>query len=415
MHTTFDFSSLMRRLTALQHSPRWSAILIGLFLLLFAVNESYRFVLAVLALIGLVLWIRNRQQAWSSGFKWYLALFLCLWIPMLISTVDAESLRSTLSVSLRYLIYLLAGYFIIERLPLRSQADTILAVVLAILLFWMADGILQLITGENLFGRKSFEGNRLTGMLPGVKLGIVLAIFSPVFFYGLHRFNRVIPGLWLMLIPYFIVILYGGSRVSWMLLALAVVLYWLALGAQTLWFDRRRVLILLSLIMVVSLSSLLQSDWLRDRVTQLSGLLSNDYTAFNVAVSDRLPHWLGAARMFEQNQINGIGANGFADAYSHYSGGDPIHRSQPHLFVLEVAAETGIIGLSGYTIFCVLLLTLMWRLKRQGQYAVLPWALTLFLAAFPLSASLSLYAHFMSALIWYLAMVVCTLLVERQG
>jgi hypothetical protein len=73
--------------------------------------------------------------------------------------------------------------------------------------------------------------------------------------------------------------------------------------------------------------------------------------------------------------------------------------------VLEVAAETGTLGLLGLALLGGLILALLVRLVRRGRYEAAPWGMALLLAAFPLNATLSLYAHFMSALVMYLAMM----------
>ncbi|EXJ16809.1 O-antigen ligase family protein [Imhoffiella purpurea] len=383
----------------------WLPLLAIGILLFFSVGEMYRHTLALLAVIGLVEFVRNPRQTQGPWFRWYLAAFLCIWIPILISLLDAEFLGASLTVAARYLIYLFAGYFIVQRLNLAAHSDLILAGVLAVLSFWALDGMVQLAFGHNIFGREVFEQGRLTGMLPGVRLGIVLAIFSPLFLHALYRFGRRLPILWLLLIPYLTAILYGGSRVSWMLLVLGAILYGIFLRLIGTRIDRRKIIAGLVVTALICGVALAQSDWLRDRFTQLTGLVSGDYQAMNTAVSDRLPHWKAGYAMWEQNPVNGIGVRGFPDAYPRYSGGDERHRSQPHLFLLEVGAETGTVGLAGYLLFFIVILSALWKMARAGRYEAMPWGMTLMVAAFPLSASLSLYAHFMSALICYLAIL----------
>ena len=373
-------------------------------LLLFSVGEFFRYFLALLAVVGLVLMVMEHRQPKGRWFHWYAALFACIWIPILASAVDAESMESAITTSARYLIYLFAGYLWITRFSSAGKPRPLLAGAFAILLFWSLDGVFQLMTGVNFFGNEVYGQGRLTGMF-GPRLGFVLAIFAPVFFHAVRTFGERIPMLWLTLLPYLVVILYGGSRVSWMLLLIGVISYLGLLRATRVKLRSGAITVRLLLISAVCIIAVLQTDWLKTRVTALSGLASGDYETLNYSVANRLSHWQTSIRMYRENPVNGIGVKGFRDAYLRYSQGDDTRRGQPHMFLLEVAAETGSIGLIGYLAFFVLILGKLRSLWRQQRFEAIPWGITLILAAFPLSATLSLYSHFMSALVWYIAML----------
>lgn len=375
-------------------------------LFFFSVGEFFRFFLGLLAAVGLVVFFLERREPKESWVLWFTIIFACLWIPMLLSIVDAESMGTAIAATARYLIYLFAGYLLITRFSLAGKPNPLLAGAFGILLFWSLDGIFQLVTGVNFFGNELFEQERLTGMF-GPRLGFVLAVFSPVFFHAVRTFGEKIPMLWLTLIPYLVVILFGGSRVSWMLLVISVALYLSLLYAMRVRLVSRKIVARLLLITALGVIAVLQTDWLKVRFTALSDLTSDDYETVNLALSDRLPHWQTSVRMFQENPVNGIGVKGFKEAYLRYCSGDANPRGQPHLFVLEVAAETGSLGLIGYGAFLVLVVGKLWVLMRRRSYEAVPWGIALLLAAFPLSATLSLYSHFMSAMIWYLAMLFC--------
>jgi O-antigen ligase len=370
----------------------------------FSVGELFRFFLGLVAIVGLVVLVMERRQPRGAWFRWYVALFACIWLPIAFSAADAESMSTTLTVAARYLIYLLAGYWWITRFTDVGKPRPLLAGAFAILLFWCLDGVLQLATGVNILGNEPLDQQRLTGML-GPRLGYVLAFLSPLFFHAVRTFGERVPMLWLTLVPYILVILYGGSRVSWMLLAVSVLMYTGLLLVMRVRVNGGKVALRLVLVGAVCVVAILQTDWLKDRVTVLAGLASDDYDTVNIAVTDRLPHWQAAVRMFQANPVNGIGAKGYRDAYFRYSDGDTTTRSQPHLFLLEVAAETGAIGLIGYGAFFALILSRLWRLLKERRFDAVPWGFALLLAAFPLSATLSFYAHYMSAMVWFLAMI----------
>jgi len=381
----------------------WPVAAATLLLLFFSIAELFRFFLAALALGGLYLLVRHRAWLREPWFLLFAAAFACLWLPMLASLPDAESHQVAATTTARYLIYLLAGYLWIGAFVRHGRTQTLLAGAFAVLLFWTADALFQLVTGVDFFGHEALGGQRLTGMM-GPRLAVVLAIMSPVFFHALLRFGAPRRPLWPLVFPYLLVILYGGSRVAWMLTLASLTLYGAVLLGTGVRLKLRKLAVAAGAVLLAALLAMAQTDWLAQRVVELQGLVSGDYEAVNIAVSDRLPHWDAAARMFALNPINGIGVKGYKFSYPDYAA-DDVFRGQPHLFVLEVAAETGTIGLIGYALFLALITALLVRLTRRGRHEAVPWGIALLLAAFPLSATLSIYAHFMSALIWYLAMV----------
>ncbi len=382
----------------------WPVAAATLLLLFFSVGEWFRFFFGLLALGGLILWLRRRTLPRGSGFLIFLAAFACLWLPLLSSVLDAESQRVAATTTARYLMYLLAGYLWIDAYGRFGKERALLGGAFAVLLFWSADALFQLVTGVNFFGEEAYGGQRLSGMM-GPRLTVVLAIMAPVFYHALLRFSAPRRPLWLLLFPYLLVVLYGGSRIAWLLLGLSLVLYAALLWAMKLRIDLRKALPLLVLALVAGFVAVSQTEWIERRITVVGGIFSGDYEQANAAVNNRLPHWQAAVRMYRENPINGIGVKNYKSSYADYAEGDTTPRGQPHLFLLEVAAETGSLGLLGLALFGALVLTVIVQLVRSGRYEAAPWGIALLLAAFPLNATLSLYSHFMSALVMYLAMV----------
>jgi O-antigen ligase len=166
--------------------------------------------------------------------------------------------------------------------------------------------------------------------------------------------------------------------------------------------------ILLSLVGVM----LMQVDWLRGRFEVLGNMATADYDLVNEATSGRLPRWQAFMGMFSEHWFNGVGVRNYALVYLQQGGQSSQNDiyGHPHLFLGEIAAETGLLGLLGYLAFLALLVRRF--LASTGQ-ASTPWLIAILLAAFPLSSTLSFYALFMSSLIWLL--VLGWLVVERQA
>ena len=148
-------------------------------------------------------------------------------------------------------------------------------------------------------------------------------------------------------------------------------------------------------------------DWLQHRVTAVVNLFSGDYELVNEATSIRLPLWNSALQISEEHWVNGIGLRSYASAYYDMAGDDVHHmfkgvNGHPHLFLLEVSSELGVIGVIGYGVFLIILLRAC--LIRVTSIAT-PWAIATFLAAFPLSSTLALYSPFVSSIVWTLVIV----------
>ena len=104
------------------------------------------------------------------------------------------------------------------------------------------------------------------------------------------------------------------------------------------------------------------------RVDQSLGIFSYDYEQADVATARRLDLWKTSIAIFRGNWVNGTGPRSFRNVYSGYADADDFWmengrsgQTHPHQFVMEIAAETGIIGIIGYFLFWLSLLVAMWR------------------------------------------------------
>lgn len=83
----------------------------------------------------------------------------------------------------------------------------------------------------------------------------------------------------------------------------------------------------------------------------------------NYSTMERLAHWLAGLRMFLAHPLLGVGAGNYDAAYQKY--GDlatwPEGLGQAHNYYINVAAETGSIGLLVFLALVVVMLVLGWR------------------------------------------------------
>ena len=82
----------------------------------------------------------------------------------------------------------------------------------------------------------------------------------------------------------------------------------------------------------------------------------------NFAVVERMAHWQAAATMIEQRPVLGFGAGNYADAYPSVNlpgWKEPLGHA--HNVLLNVTAETGLVGLVAYLAFLAVALWTCWR------------------------------------------------------
>ena len=138
------------------------------------------------------------------------------------------------------------------------------------------------------------------------------------------------------------------------------------------------------------------------------GLFSSDYEQIDLATAHRLPIWNTAVSMFRDNWINGVGPRGFRYAYRHYARPDDFWvnlggiqpTTQPHQIILEVLAETGLIGCLGAALFVYLFYRLVTRQKLL--FSIFPCLLAVFVAVFPFNTHMAFYSSYWGSMFWWL-------------
>ena len=374
----------------------------------------------LLVLCGLGLWClasRPREAIGDDRLRLLLVLFLCIWLPMMIAAVDAvdpvQSWRKVAS----FLVFFLAGVYVLRALQRRSDLRLLLIGVWIICILWSIDASWQFIHGFNLFGFP-YQGGRVSGVFhPDLKLGIVLATVSPLILEGMRILARRSVWVPLTLIPFFAAIVLSGSRSSWIVLFVVLVAYgWYLFrwavrpkvrGGAVLRVAAVGVLACGALAYTVPQATSQMHELLVKRAAPVAHLLSGDAEKADGAIKARLSAWEIVGRVFRDHWFNGVGPRGFREVYADYApASDPyVSRGQvfnyPHLLVLEIAAETGIVGLLGYVIALAVLVRRLLDMDRSQLAHGFPYWLAIVVVLFPLATHLAFYAHFMGALIWW--------------
>ena len=399
------------------------------FVALLPAEPLYNAPLIALAILGTFRLISRRVRLDSPENRFLCIAFLCMWLPMLASLPDAvnsvEAVRKTASLCL----YFLAGVYVVGAYIRFRELDWIMTGTAAVCIFWSLDALWQFQTGTDWFGIPYEEGERLTGIFHTGRIGYLLASFAPFVFETVRRSWRRWWWSPVLLVPYLMTIVLSGSRTSWVALAIATVGYLLFLIR---WSDRpptsgRRwkpggiaavlaAMVLAGLLSAHAWPGGMERIWkaVEPRVESLTGLWSGDREQFERAVTWRLSIWMTAVNMWSNHWLNGVGPRGFHYAYGEYNpekdyyllyGDSHGAATSPHLQLLEIATETGVIGLLGYLALAVTFFARLRSLEHGSFRSAYPYALTLIVALFPFSGHMGFYGVLSAGLIWWMVIV----------
>ncbi len=371
------------------------------------------------ALLGFALLVGTRfrggmrvmgHEAWALTT----VLFLGYWLPQVASVPLAIApLHSGLEAlkDLRYLPFLwLAAMAMATPGGRRVVGLGVGALVGA----WTADGLLQAVTGASLGGQALPD--RLTGIFGAgnPKLGLVLATLSPFLLLPAARRG---PIAWVIAATAVgVVILLAGARAAWITYGLVLVV-----TAWQGWGWRRAALGLLAGGLVTVTLAASFGDYLTTRIERTVAAFGSGMEGVDFALSGRVVLWQTTLRIIAAHPLTGVGTDNFKAAYEAYSEGDEFVEwgrggaLHAHHIVLEVLAETGVVGLLLW--FAAIAIALRaWRFaapasRRRAEAPALALAVTLF----PLNTHLAVYATFWGGVVLLLAALYAGALMARDG
>ena len=399
----------------------WPLILITLAIAGFVSKALYNYPLGIMAIVGFYRVVVSPKSIWEDKIlRTFVILFLCLWIPLLISLIDAINPSRSSQTIFSYLRFLFAGLFIIQELSKDGKFFRIFNnCVFFIILFWCIDASIQFFVGHNLLGFP-YRPGEITGMFfPRNTISHICAILSPIYFYVVFEYSHKNKLFWLSVIPVFFIVLISGRRAAWIMLALCT--FGFFIYAYLASFNKSktlRVSVIISFaIGVILATTIMFNQPTKDRFKTTLGLFSFDYESINAATAARLTIWQTAYSIFREHPINGIGPRGFRFIYHDYGKRDDIYiisksnrlnylfsknlpPTHPHLLILEILAEAGVIGLVGFLLlFYLLIKSIRYTANSFNGFVFL---VPVVVAIFPFNAHMAFYGSVWSSMIWLL-------------
>ena len=338
-------------------------------------------------------------------------VFLCFWLPMVVSSFDSYLPQKSWVSSIAALRYLAAVLSMAVLLHADSARWRVIRWTSYLLVFWALDGFVQLIFGADLFG-VAMHPERLNALF--IKkyqfFGPTLAMHSPLLLEQARRHWKS----WAWVAAFTLTlgsVLIAGMRAGWLIMAVVLLVYvWLMLKRENREL-RKASLSIPVFVFTAIIGSYLVSPLFQARLEQSLVITQGTEEAVSLASSKRMPIFTTSLAMFTAHPVNGVGVRAFPRAYMEYAAQDDIHiqdsggksgATHAHNLVLEVMADTGSIGLIGLFTGFLLVLRFWKNMTPARQNEAFPFALALVLVLFPLNSHFALFGTYMSSLIWVL-------------
>lgn len=338
-------------------------------------------------------------------------VFLCFWIPMVASSFDSYMPQKSWTTSIAALRFLAAVLSMSVLLRADSARWRVIRWTSFLLLFWAVDGFIQLIFGSDLFGI-AMHPERLNALFVQKYqfFGPTLAMLSPLLLEHARR-NWPAP-LWVIAFTLILGgVLIAGMRAGWLTMGLVLMVYvWLMFKRENQ--GLRKVSLSIPVLAITAIiASYMVSPLFQARLEQSLIITEGTEAAVISASNRRIPIFKTSLAMFEAHPVNGVGVRAFPAAYMGFADKDDIHirmsggksgATHAHNLVLEVMADTGIIGLIGMIAGFILVLRFWSGMTPARRNEAFAYAFALALILFPLNSHFALFGTYLSSLIWIL-------------
>jgi len=384
-----------------------AAIILITFALL-GTQNAVHYPFALMSAIGLWLIVKNPSVIYEKGSRNFFCVFALVWSPMLLSLLGAIDLASASKTTFSYLHFLFGGYYVYWAAHREKTYRLVGAGVFALVFFALSDALIQFIFAVDLFGFP-YDGATLKGLFyPKERLGIFLAVLSPLFLYVIST-KRYKIFFYVAAIPLIVfILLLCVKRSAWIMFGLSMLgfsyLIWMNHGT-TKKFMAMGFSVLTAF--TLSFAVVMYTPTYKNEVTLSSGFSSGDLQKIDTASNYRLSLWRTGLSMFLSEPVNGIGPRGYRHVYAEYA--DPTDfwlrdgengQTHPHLQLLEIAVETGFIGLTGFLLVYLFFLREIFRKTKISMKAI--WILAVLVAWFPLNTHLAFYGSYWASFVWLL-------------
>lgn len=374
-----------------------------------------------LSLVGAILLLVREPHAlrFHPGAKLFLWLFAAYAGAALLSAVDAVAPGKSWGTVAGILRFAPLGIYTCFAMRRPGKVRALYMATAAVVAIWVLDAWVQALTGIGLAGHSNVE--RLSGIFgsDNLKLGPALAACAPFLLWAVReRWGKLaLAGAYLATLG---PVLLSGSRASWLCYGLV--------GLAFLWREagsiKRFAAACIAGGVVLALAGLFAwqvSPRFRERIAHTVPALAGTAQGMDTALTGRLDIWRTSLRLYAAHPVNGVGVRGFRVAYPAYAApgdhfltiekcGDGEGACHAHQVILEVATETGTLGLLAWLAASVLAIRAWWRAGAEARSRAFPPTVALFAIFFPLNTHMAFYSAWWGLLAAWLFAVWCAAL-----
>lgn len=291
----------------------------------------------------------KKDQIFDKKFYWiFIFFYLTLCISSLISEYNTYSLKPSITY-LRFGLFAIGTYFLISKNPdIVLKLSKVFIIILFVLLI---DSTFQFVFGHNLIGLMHEHKYRVTSFFGKDEvLGSYIARLFPfilsLLFFSKEEFNFKIKPILLIFIflSASLITLLSGERTSLVLLILGIIMMFFTCHKI------RKLIFSILIIVLVSLTTIMLTS---EKIKQRMFNQTIDQLGFT-SKSERLVifsktyegHYIIALEMFKQKPVLGHGPKTFRKFCSEPENYvyDFACTTHPHNILMQLLAETGLIG-----------------------------------------------------------------------
>lgn len=381
-------------------------LLTGLWLFLVPFGKAELTPVFLLALVGLFQLIQTKGTFLRAiPARRFLLLIAFYTVPIIISMIDAPSLKQPLKVLLTTSIFLFSGLAILSVSSQEKVLKQITVLLVATVGFWLVDALIQAIFTYDIFGL-AWERGRLSGpFLKKTQMGYYSGPFSAILL--IFALQKKWKPLWLGALYLFtaLIVMLNNSRGGIVMFGVvSAVFLWKAFVSPRKhkgWICAG--IVLLGIAMAGGLY--FGSDNIRSRADDTLLVFKGDKQSVDLALNYRLQLWEAACGVCKAHPINGVGARNFrvvGEGFWPQTGYDPlkVNTSYPHQYLMEYMVGTGLIGVTALLISIGLCIR-WWSLASPHQKQLaFGFALTLAAIYFPINTHKACFSSELSISLW---------------
>jgi O-antigen ligase len=354
-----------------------------------------------------------------AGARLMCVLLGCYIVAALLSVPAAVMPGKSALTTLALLRYLPLGLYACHVLRGQARLQAIYAAIAVVIVFWVLDAWMQMLTGWSLRGHA--EPERISGIFGAddPKLGPTLAVLSPfVLWFAAARWQKrgLLIALLLLLGP----VILSGSRAAWICFGLVgLVFIWREAGSPL----RFMAACAIAAMVLLAAGGIAWKTSTRfdARMQRTLAVLGGSEQDINEATTGRLDIWRHSLAMIAAHPVSGVGVRDFRYAYPSFAPandhflvqencGDGAGACHPHQIVLEILTETGVVGLLLWLAGVGVAWRAWMRAGATNRAAAFPVTLSLAVMLFPINTHLAFYSAWWGLLFAWLLGLWCAAL-----